>query len=677
MGHPLYPYLLAPLDLGYIRLKNRIVMGAMHTGLEECGDDFNRLVGFYNARAAGDVGLLITGGIAPNEAGRLSPSSAKLTNMDEVVCHRRITRAVHKHGSKICLQILHTGRYGRHKRIVAPTAIQAPINIYKPKALTVAEIQTHIADFTRCAQLAREAGYDGVEVMGSEGYLINQFLASRTNQRTDQYGGSYENRMNFALEIVRSIRAAVGQDFILIYRLSMLDLVPDGSTRAHVERLARRMAQSGATMLNTGIGWHEARVPTIAAMVPRAAFTALTGRLKKVVDLPLITSNRINTPEAAEEAISKNQADLVSMARPLLADPDFVSKAATGRAYLINTCVACNQACLDHLFDGRTVSCMVNPFACRETQWVPAKTGRPKRLAVVGAGPAGISFALTAIQRGHQVVLFDKEARIGGQFNLAVEIPGKREFAETLRYFDRMLNLLGVEVHLNSAVTETHLLNADYDAVIVATGAMPRKPDIPGVDHPSVLNYLDVLREKKTVGTAVAVIGAGGVGIDIAHYLVGTRTATGPAGDDFFHTWGIDIEVAHPGGLSPRGPQTDEPGRQIFLLQRKSTKIGAGLGKTTGWIYRACLSRKGVSVLTGVTYEGIDDQGLHIRKNNRKKTLGVDTVVVCAGQEPCRDLVQALENSPIPVHVIGGARDAKALDAKRAIAQGVRLGLDI
>jgi len=677
MAHPLYPHLLAPLNLGYIRLKNRVVMGAMHTGLEECGDDFDRLVGFYNARAAGDVGLLITGGIAPNEAGRLSPSSAKLTNMDEVGRHRRITRAVHKHGSKICLQILHTGRYGRHKHIVAPSAIQAPINIFKPRALTVAEIQTHIADFTRCAQLAREAGYDGVEVMGSEGYLINQFLASRTNQRTDQYGGSYENRMHFALEIVRSIRAAVGQDFILIYRLSMLDLVPDGSTRVHVELLARRMAQSGATMLNTGIGWHEARVPTIAAMVPRAAFTALTGRLKKVVDLPLITSNRINTPEAAEEAISKNQADLVSMARPLLADPDFVSKAATGRTYLINTCVACNQACLDHLFDGRTVSCMVNPFACRETQWVPVKTGRPRKLAVVGAGPAGISFALTAGQRGHQVVLFEKEARIGGQFNLAVEIPGKEEFAETLRYYDRMLNLLGVEVHLNSVVTEAHLQNAGYDAVIVATGAMPRKPDIPGVDHPSVLSYLDVLREKKTVGKAVAVIGAGGVGIDIAHYLVGTHTASGPAGDDFFHTWGIDIEVAHPGGLSPRGPQTHATERRIFLLQRKSTKIGAGLGKTTSWIYRASLSRKGVSVLTGVTYEGIDNQGLHIRKNNRKKTLEVDTVVVCAGQEPCRDLVQALGNSQIPVHVIGGARDAKALDAKRAIAQGVRLGLEI
>jgi len=677
MGHALYPHLLAPLDLGFTNLKNRVVMGAMHTGLEECGDGFERLAQFYAARASGEVGVMITGGIAPNEEGRLSPNSAKLTDRDEMGCHQRITRAVHDQGGKICLQILHAGRYGRHKHIVAPSAIQAPINIFKPKEMSVEQIQTLIADFTRCAGLAREAGYDGVEVMGSEGYLINQFLAGHTNHRQDEWGGSYENRMRFALEIVKSIQSAVGRDFILIYRLSMLDLVPNGSTWTQVELLARRMAQAGATMLNTGIGWHEARVPTIAAMVPRAAFTAITGRLKKVVDLPLIASNRINTPEAAETALSRNHADLVSMARPLLADADFVSKAATGRAYLINTCVACNQACLDHLFIGLPATCLVNPFACRETEWVPLKTSRPRKLAVVGAGPAGISFALIAAHRGHQVVLFEKEGCIGGQFNLAVRIPGKQEFAETMRYYARMIDLLGVEVHLNTAVTAGHLQEAGYDAVIVATGALPRKPAIQGINHPSVMSYLDVLQEKKPVGAAVAIIGAGGVGIDTAHYLTRTNTASDSAANDFFHTWGIDIEVTHPGGLSPRGPRLAQTERKVFLLQRKSTKIGADLGKTTSWIYRAGLLHKGVSILTGVTYDGIDDQGLHIRQGNQERTLNVDTVIICAGQEPCRDLAQALEKSQVPVHVIGGARDAKALDAKSAIAQGVRLGMDI
>ena len=571
MVHPLYPHLLSPLDLGFTRLKNRTVMGSMHTGLEEHEDQFQRLITYYAARARGGVGMIITGGIAPNPSGRLSPDGAKLTTQQEARRHQALTRTVHDQGAKICLQILHAGRYGRHPEIVAPSAIQARINLYAPKAMSSQQIERQIKDFIRCAELARLAGYDGVEVMGSEGYLLTQFIARCTNQRDDEWGGSYENRIKIVTRIISGIRKALGPDFIIIYRMSLLDLVPLGSTWDEIEILARQVALSGATIINTGIGWHEARIPTIAAAVPRAAFTTLTARLKKAVDLPVIASNRINTPEIAETVLKDGQADMVSLARPLLADPDFISKASTGRAYLINTCIACNQACLDHIFSGQVASCLVNPRACHETMLTDHKTSHPKNFAVVGAGPAGIAFTITAVQRGHQVTLFEKEAQIGGQFNLAVKVPGKEEFAETLRYFSRTLDLLGVEVHLNTKVTADHLEHAEYDGIIIATGVVPRIPRIQGIDHHSVLTYPDVLKGATPVGPTVAVIGAGGIGFDMAHFLTDIQLPANSDKDLFFKYWGIDPEVKTAGGLTDITPKPGTTARKVYLLQRKST----------------------------------------------------------------------------------------------------------
>jgi 2,4-dienoyl-CoA reductase (NADPH2) len=677
MVHPLYPHLLAPLDLGFTTLKNRVLMGSMHTGLEELPGGPKRLAAFYAQRARGDVALIVTGGIAPNASGCLAEHSARLTDATQMTAHRSITRAVQDEGGKICLQILHAGRYALHKQLVAPSPVQAPINIFKPRELADDEIEQQIDDFVRCASLARQAGYDGVEIMGSEGYLINQFITAPTNQRQDRWGGAYDNRIRFALEIVTRTRQAVGPDFIIIFRLSMLDLIADGSTWDEVVHLARLLASSGVTIINTGIGWHEARIPTIAAVVPRAAFTWVTARLKQEISIPLITSNRINTPEIAEEVLASGQADMISMARPLLADPDFVCKAATGRAHQINTCIACNQACLDHIFTGQVASCLVNPRACHETELNFPRTTAPRKIAVVGAGPAGLSFAVTAAQRGHEVVLYEQQDIIGGQLNIAVQIPGKLEFKETLRYYDRQLSLLGVDVRLATRATADHLRSAGYDVIVVAAGIEPRRVEIPGWDHPCVLSYVDVLVHKKTVGGKVALVGAGGIGFDIAVYLThGDRDpSTNP--DEFFNEWGIDPLLHHPGGLNPAGPRPAKALRDVYLLQRKGGKVGAGLSKTTGWIHRTQLARKGVTMLNGVTYERIDDHGLHIVRQDKKMLLAVNNVVICAGQQPLRLLADELEGCGPPVYLIGGADVAAELDAKRAIDQGARLAAQI
>ncbi len=677
MTHPLYSNLLKPLDLGFTSLKNRVLMGSMHTGLEELPDGRDRMAAFYAERARGGVALMVTGGIAPNEAGGVADQSATMTTDKDVREHRVITRAVHAEGGKICLQILHTGRYAFHKKLVAPSAIQAPINIFKPKALTSEEIEIQINDFVRCARLAQEAEYDGVEIMGSEGYLINQFIVQHTNHRRDRWGGTYEKRIRFPLEIVRRTRKVVGPAFIIIFRLSLLDLIQKGSTWEEVVILARRLESAGVTMINSGIGWHEARIPTIAAMVPRAAFSWVTAKLKEEVKTPLITSNRINTPEVAEQVLMDNQADMISMARPLLADPEFVSKAATGRPNLINTCIACNQACLDHIFSGQIASCLVNPRAGYETELVYTHTDFPKKIAVVGAGPAGLSFAVTASQRGHEVTLFEKADDIGGQLNIAIQIPGKQEFKETLRYYRQQIALLGTTLHLNTAVDADLLTKQNFDAVVVATGITPRRIDIPGIDHPCVLSYIDVLWHKKPVGQKVAIIGAGGIGFDTAVFLTHEDSATETDPNAFLEAWGIDSLHRYPGGLKPEGPQPTKSPRQVYLLQRKGSKVGAKLGRTTGWIHRTQLRQKEVSMLNAVAYERIDDDGLHIKRRNKKRVMGVDNVVICAGQDPNRDLADALTDSGLQVHVIGGADVAAEFDAKRAIDQGARLAAKI
>ena len=677
MIHPLYPHLLAPLDLGFTKLKNRVLMGSMHIGLEERPDGHECLTAFYTERARGDVALIVTGGIAPNTSGCVAEGSARLTDEAGIAGHRAVTNAVHQEGAKICLQILHAGRYAFQKQLVAPSAVQAPINIFKPKALTEQEIEQQIEDFVRCARLARRAGYDGVEIMGSEGYLINQFIARCTNQRTDRWGGAYDNRIRFAVEIVERTRRAVGGDFIIIFRLSMLDLIADGSNWEEIVFLAHRLQAAGVTMINTGIGWHEARIPTIAAMVPRAAFTWITAKLKQAVTVPLITSNRINTPETAEAVLAAGEADMVSMARPLLADPDFVSKAATGRSHQINTCIACNQACLDHIFTGRTASCLVNPRAGCETEWAFGPSAAPKKIAVIGAGPAGLSFATVAAQRGHEVVLYEQSDSIGGQLKIAVRIPGKQEFLETLRYFREQLSHLGIQLKLNTLATAKNLRTAGYDAIVVATGVLPRTVEIPGIDHPCVLSYIDVLLRKKPVGRRVAVIGAGGIGFDTAIYLTHATNGEVPDPEAFFEEWGIDATLRHPGGLDPKGPRPARPIRDIYLLQRKGSKIGASLSKTTGWIHRTQLKRRGVTMLNSVAYELVDDRGLHIMRREKKMVLKVDNVVVCAGQVPLRTLADELEECGLPVHLIGGADVASELDAKRAIDQGTRLAIRI
>jgi 2,4-dienoyl-CoA reductase (NADPH2) len=677
MVHSPYPHLLSPLDLGFTRLKNRILMGSMHTGLEEAPDGFQRMAAYFAERARGGVGLIVTGGVSPNEAGCAAAGAAKLTTIEEMQNHRIVTRAVHREGGKIAMQILHTGRYAFHENLVSASAFKAPINVFKPRALSTEEVEEQIFDFANCARLAQMAGYDGVEIMGSEGYLINQFIAAKTNRRTDRWGGSFDNRIRFPLEIVRQVRQKVGRDFIIIYRLSMLDLVKNASSWEQVTALAEKIEEAGATIINTGIGWHEARIPTIAAVVPRATFTWVTAGLKGKISIPLVTSNRINTPEVAEAVLAAGNADMISMARPLLADPEFVQKAVENRSDEINTCIACNQACLDHIFAGKICSCLVNPRACHETelQYLPAE--KKKKIAVVGSGPAGLSFSAVAASRGHAVTLFEQDDKIGGQLNLAVQIPGKEEFNETLRYFNRQLDLAGVKVCLNTRASSRKLMEEGYDEVILASGVTPRRPAIPGIDHPKVLSYVDVLTRKKDVGTKVAIIGAGGIGFDVAAYVTRGDALTSPDPDAFLKAWGVDRDYKIPGGLSPDGLQLRACGRRVYLLQRKTGKMGATLGKTTGWIHRLTLKRRNVVMINGVTYNQIDQRGLHITVRGEKKLLEVDTVIICAGQEPLRDLQDDLESAAMSVHLVGGADKALELDAKRAIDQAARLAARI
>ncbi|MFE2324494.1 FAD-dependent oxidoreductase [Streptomyces sp. NPDC059385] len=664
-----YPHLLSPLDLGFTTLPNRVIMGSMHTGLEEHEGGFERLAAFYAERARGGAGLIVTGGIAPNDAGRPFEGGSRLTTEDEAAEHRVITDAVHAEGGRIAMQILHFGRYAYHKDLVAPSAIQAPISPFVPNELTDVEVERTVEDFVRAARLAKLAGYDGVEIMGSEGYLINEFIAAATNKRTDRWGGAYENRMRFPLEIVRRTRAAVGEDFILVYRLSMLDLIPGGSTLEEVVRLAKEIEAAGATIINTGIGWHEARIPTIATSVPRGAYTWVTKRLMGEVSVPLVTSNRINTPEIAEELLADGRADLVSLARPFLADADFVAKAAAGRSETINTCIGCNQACLDHTFSGKITSCLVNPRACHETELVLSPTKLKKRVAVVGAGPAGLACAVSAAGRGHAVTLFEASGHIGGQLDIARRVPGKEEFEETIRYFGTQLAESGVEVRLNTRADVETLQG--YDEVVVATGVTPRTPEIEGVDHPKVVSYLDVLRDGAPVGEQVAVVGAGGIGFDVAEYLTDSGEGASQDPDVYFRHWGVDTSYAGPGGLAKA--ERPAPPRKVHLLQRKTTKVGAGLGTTTGWIHRAEMKHRGVVSVAGATYDRIDDEGLHITVADEQHLVPADTVVLCTGQEPRRDLYKALRAAGVEAHLIGGADVAAELDAKRAIRQGTEL----
>jgi len=678
---PAYPHLLAPLDLGFTTLRNRVLMGSMHTGLEEAPDGFAKLAEFYAARARGGVGLIVTGGIAPNLCGRLEPRASQLSFSWQLARHRIITDAVHAAGGKIALQILHAGRYAYHPLAVAPSTSRSPISPFRARGLTAWGVRKTIADYVRCAQLAQRAGYDGVEIMGSEGYLINQFVAPGTNHRDDEWGGPFEHRIRFPVEIVRRTREVVGPEFIIVYRLSMLDLVEGGSTWDEVVQLAQVVEAAGASIINTGIGWHEARIPTIGTMVPRAAFAWVTRRLKGAVNIPLITTNRINDPATGEAVLARGDADMISMARPFLADPDFVNKAAEDRADEINTCIGCNQACLDHIFARKLATCLVNPFACHETEMKLQPAAQRLRVAVVGAGPAGLACATTAAARGHFVTLFEAAGEIGGQFNLARRIPGKEEFAETLRYFRTQLRILGVRVELNRKVSADQL--GGYDRVILATGIVPRVPPIPGIDHPKVANYVEIVDGRRHAGRRVAIVGAGGIGFDVGEFL--TAGASPPDGhasvgrdDDpaivaFRDEWGIDVKFMQRGGLME--PYDHPAPRRLWLLQRKDEKVGGGLAKTTGWIRRALLKNRGVAMISGVHYDAIDERGLAITVDGKPELLDVDTVVICAGQEPRRELVAGLEAAGIPHQLIGGADVAAELDAKRAIEQGTQVAM--
>jgi 2,4-dienoyl-CoA reductase (NADPH2) len=676
-----FPHLLAPLDLGFTQLANRTLMGSMHTGLEEEKGGFEKLAAFYEARAKGGVGLIVTGGVSPNMRGRIAPLGSELSHFWHVNKHKQVTAAVHKYPTKICLQLLHTGRYAFHPFSVAPSKVKSPITPFTPKAMSVRQINSTIKDYAHAANLAAKAGYDGVEVMGSEGYLINQFACVRTNKRSDEWGGSIENRMRLGIETIKAVRAKVGEKFIIIFRLSMLDLVEGGNSWDEVVTMAKAVEQAGATLINTGIGWHEARVPTIVTSVPRAAFTWVTEKMKKEVSVPLITTNRINTPEVAENILATGQADMVSMARPFLADADFVNKAAENKSDEINTCIGCNQACLDHVFKQKRASCLVNPFACYETELTfnkLDKSKKAKKLAVIGAGPAGLAFSVYAAQRGHHVELFDKISEIGGQFNVAKQVPGKEEFYETLRYFNKQLALLNVPIHLNNEQSSEKLLAAGFDEVILATGIKPRKLNIEGIDHPKVLSYLQVLRDKVVVGEKVAIIGAGGIGFDVATYLVEKGESLTTDLDAWLKNWGVDKSYQQSGALLEKKssvPHIAE--REITLLQRKTTKVGKGLGKTSGWVHRANLIKHGVKMLPGVSYKSITDNGLLIEIDGKEQLLAVDNVIICAGQESNRDLQQSLEKGGLTVHLIGGANVAAELDAKRAIRQAAELAMVI
>ncbi len=674
-----FPNMLKPLDLGFTTLRNRVLMGSMHTGLEDRFYNIEKLAAYFAERARGGVGLIITGGYAPNRRGELLPLGSRMESKVTALLHRRVTSAVHNEGGKIALQLLHAGRYGYTPYNVSPSGIKSPITPFKPAKMSSKQIEGTIEDFAHAAELAAYAGYDGVEIMGSEGYLINQFLCERTNQRTDQWGGSPENRMRFPVEVVRRVRERVGRNFIIVYRMSLMDLVEGGQEWQDVVALAQKIEQAGATIINTGIGWHEARIPTIVTSVPRGAFAFATGKLKESVTIPVCASNRINTPELAEQIIASGQADMVSMARPLLADPFFVVKAENGRADEINTCIACNQACLDHTFQMKRASCLVNPRACHELELRYLPTQNKKKVAVVGAGPAGMAASTILAQRGHDVTLFEADDKIGGQFNIAKQIPGKEDFNETMRYFGKMIEKHDVDLKLNHRVTAQELIDGQFDEVIVATGISPRKPSIPGIDHPKVLSYLDVLRDKKPVGKKVAVIGAGGIGFDVSEYLVHKHTDDETA--QWYKEWGVDTTLEHRSAMVE--PQVLPPEREIYLLQRKKTSVGKGLGKTSGWVHRAVLKNKQVTMIPGVRYDKIDDQGLHITiQDKENRLLEVDNVIICAGQEPMRQLAEELnqlgaESKGIKVHLIGGADVAAELDAKRAINQAARLAAEL
>ena len=669
-SHATYPHLLAPLDLGFTTLKNRVLMGSMHTGLEET-KDWNRVAEFYAARARGGVALMVTGGMAPNREGGVFPGAAGLFTDADIANHKVVTDRVHDAGGKIAMQILHAGRYAYGPECVSASPIKSPISPFPPKELDEEGIEKQISDIVTAAVRAKEAGYDGAEIMGSEGYFINQFLVKHTNKREDRWGGAYENRMRLPIEIVRRARAAVGEDFILIYRLSMIDLVPDGSTFDEVVQLAKEIEKAGATIINTGIGWHEARIPTIATSVPRAAFAWVTKKLMGHVSIPVITSNRINTPQVAEDILAEGCADMVSMARPFLADPAFVEKAIEGRADQIAPCIACNQACLDHTFSGKISSCLVNPRACYETEIEITPTERPKSIGIVGAGPAGLAAALTAAERGHTVTLFDRAARIGGQLNMARQIPGKEEFHGLVDWFETMVNAQGITVKLETEVSADDLTG--FDEVIIATGVLPRDPEIPGQDGPNVLSYIDVLRDKAPVGDRVAVIGAGGIGFDVSEFLTQAGESPTLNLDEWLAEWGVADPEEHRAGLAPDGPKPEAPARRVTLLQRKAERPGKRLGKTTGWIHRAQLKMKGVEMIGGVHYDRIDAEGLHVTIDGQPKLIEADTIVLCAGQLPERSLADALAAQGITPHVIGGADVAAELDAKRAIDQGTRL----